>query len=98
MHSQPTTTKSTTPARKGATGIKAFIMAASLAVTLGGWGILAVGQAGDAVAAGQQAQQVTSATNTTSQSTLRTGSSASLSQSTALVSRPNAVARTRSSR
>lgn len=96
MYSQANTTKRTTPARKGGTGIKAFIMAASLAVTIGGWGILAVGQAADAVAAGQPA---TSATNSTSQSTFTTtGSSASLSQSTAFVSRPSAVARTRSSR
>ena len=99
MYSQANTTKRTTPARKGGTGIKAFIMAASLAVTIGGWGILAVGQAANAVAAGQPAQPATSATNTTSQSALRTtGSSASLSQSTAFVSRPSAVARTRSSR
>lgn len=99
MHSQANSTKRATPAPKGGTGIKAFIMAASLAVTIGGWGILAAGQVGDAVAAGQQAQQVTSAANTTSQTTLSsTGSSASLSQSTASVSRPSAVARTRSSR
>ena len=96
MYSQTDSKIRTARPNKGGAGIKALIMAASLAMTIGGWGILAVGQAGNALAAGQQALP---ATNSTSQNNTRSVSStSSLSQSTASISRPNAVARTRSSR
>lgn len=93
MYNQTDSTKRTARPNKRGAGIKALIMAASLAMTIGGWGILAVGQAGNALAAGQPA------TNSTSQNSTRSVSStSSVSQSTASISRPNAVARTRSSR
>lgn len=83
--------KNTKPAKKSATGIKAFIMAASLAITLGGWGILAVGQSQGFVASAQQSPAVSSPS-------LRANSTTTQSQLTAPNTRPNAIAHTRSSR
>ncbi len=89
---------------KSATGVKALIMAASVAMTLGGWGILAVGQINDAqasVPASPAATQVTSPSTTTStqaSSPTTTSSNSSTSISSLITSSSlNPVARTRSS-
>lgn len=91
MTKQTNSTKRTAPAQKSGTGIKALIMAASLAATIGGWGILAVGQIPSAIVAMQQAPVVTQPGGTTSnQTTLR--------QAAIPATQPRSIARTRSSR
>lgn len=76
---------------KDTTGMKALIMVTSLAVTLGGWGLLAASQVSNALAASSNSQPAVSSNTTTTQSSqLR---SVTVPQTS---SRP--VARTRSSR
>ncbi len=65
-------------ANKNSNGIKMLIMTGSLAATLGGWGILAVGQARDAFLAARQVPaavsqpvDATSPQTTTSSNSLR---------------------------
>ncbi len=80
--------------KKGAAGIKAMIMAASIGITLGGWGVLAAGQAVQAAAPLSQSSTVSANSLNNTQS----NSSTNLSQSVPFFSQPGAIARTRSSR
>lgn len=77
----------------GTNGIKALIMASSLAVTIGGWGLLAAGQLQNTVTTLTQSQisvqPVNSAVTTNAQN---------LRQVTVSNTQPRAVTRTRSSR
>ena len=94
MTSQTTPVKRTSPSSSGM-GIKMFIMAASLASTVGGWALLAAGQVQDAVAAAQQPQAIIQPASAATQNSLRsTNSQTALRQ----VTQPSALARTRSSR
>ncbi len=81
--------------RQTGTGWKAFIMVASLAATIGGWGILAVNQ-GQA-AAQTQTVQTASLPSTTTQQSSNNGRS-SLRQVTGPAVQPQIITRTRSSR
>jgi hypothetical protein len=93
MKNQTQAIKRKSSARKSTTGIKAFMMVASIVMTIGGWGILALGQAQDALAAAQPAiVQPASAVTQNGVNTLRP--STTLRQST----QSSAIARTRSSR
>ncbi len=99
MPNQTNSTRRTAPAKKSGTGLKALIMAASVGITLGGWGILAASQAQNALAATSQSQAFVQSANATTQ----TGSSANnsstfQSQSAAPLVQPRAITRTRSSR
>lgn len=85
------------------TGIKLLIMAASVVTTIGGWGILAVNQTQDAIAATQQTQATTQTVNSTlTQNNARTNTtvnnSSALRQVNPSTIAPRAQARTRSSR
>ncbi len=95
MANQTNPVKRKAGASKSATGIKALIMTASVAITLGGWGALAVGQAQNAFANTQSDQAVAPATNIVTQNN-NTSSNSSITSSSS--SRPFSVARTRSSR
>jgi hypothetical protein len=90
--------KRTALARKDGTGIKAIIMAASLAATIGGWGILAVGQVNDAAVAMQQSPVIAQSGGATVQNNLPATNQTTLRQATIPTNQPRAVARTRSSR
>jgi len=79
-------------ANKSARGIKALIMAASLAITLGGWGMLAAGQA-----ANNAANAPAPAVQPAPASVRRSTQNQQL-QSFVPAQQPLAVARTRSSR
>ncbi len=97
------TTRSDSAKRKSSTkkntnGIKALIMAASLGITLGGWGILATGQTQTAQASSQPAQVIVPTTNSTTQSSGGTNSSRISSRSNASSAAVSPLARTRSSR
>ncbi len=86
-------------AKKSTTGVKALIMAASLAITVGGWGILATQQTQGTLAGTQPAQITSPSTSSTTQ----LDGNANANSSTVTTSRRsssqfNAVARTRSSR
>ncbi len=78
---------------KGAAGWKIFIMAASLAATIGGWGILAVDQ-GSATAQAAVVQPAAPPQN----GVTSTRSSRALRQVTGQAVQPQTVTRTRSSR
>ena len=75
---------------KNTNGMKALIMVTSLAVTLGGWGLLAASQVSNALAASNTTQPAVSSNTTTQSSQLR---SVTVPQTSSLP-----VARTRSSR
>jgi len=94
MSSQTNSTRRTVPAKKSGTGLKALIMAASVGITLGGWGILAASQAQNALAATSQSQAFVPTTNSTAQ----TFSSANSSPTFQGQLQPRAITRTRSSR
>jgi hypothetical protein len=79
------------PAKKSATGIKALIMAASLAITIGGWGVLAVGQSQNMLTSAQQSPAISSTSRSPNPSTRQ-------SQFASPNTQPSAIARTRSSR
>ena len=87
--------KRTASARKSGTGIKAIIMAASLAATIGGWGILAAGQINDPTVAIQQSPLLAQTSGATIQNNLSTTNQTTLRQGTI---QPRSIARTRSSR
>jgi hypothetical protein len=96
MANQTNSTRRPASAQKSGTGLKALIMAASVAMTIGGWGILAASQAQNPLAAPQSQAFVQPASPTT-----QTGSRATNSiqfQPAAPFARPLAIARTRSSR
>jgi len=84
------TIKKTTKSN-GTNGIKALIMAGSLAVTLGGWGILAAGQLQNTVATVAQPQAIVQPVN-------NSNNTQNLRQVNVTNNQPRAVARTRSSR
>ena len=84
-------TKYAKPIKKSTAGIKALIMTASLAITIGGWGILAVGQSQNTLISAQQSPAVSSTLGSANPSTRQ-------SQIASPNSRPSAIARTRSSR
>jgi hypothetical protein len=88
MANQTNSTRRAAPAKKSATGIKVLIMAASVGMTLGGWGILAASQAQTALASAPQSQAFV---QSTSPSTIQ-------GQAVAPSTQPRAIARTRSSR
>jgi len=67
MANQTNSTRRTASAKKSGTGLKALIMAASVALTLGGWGILAATQAQDAVASVPPASVSAQPANSTDQ-------------------------------
>ncbi len=88
MPNQTNSTKRAAPAKKSGVGLKALIMAASVGITLGGWGVLAASQAQNALAAAPQSQAVVQPAN----------SATFQGQSSAPLARPLAITRTRSSR
>jgi hypothetical protein len=97
MTRQMNSTRRPTSAPRSAAGLKALIMAASVALTLGGWGILAANQTQDALASAPQSQAFVQPVNPTNAT--RTNNSSTLQgQTTAPLSQPRAIARTRSSR
>lgn len=98
MTRQSDSIKRTTSTRKGGAGIKTIIMAASLAATIGGWGILAVGQVNDSAVAMQQSPAVAQSGSTTIQNSLPATGQTTLRQTTIPTTQQRAVARTRSSR
>lgn len=100
MVNQTNSIKRTAPAqKKSGAGIKALIMAASLAATIGGWGILAIGQTNDALATTAQPQALVQSASPAGQTSARTtNQQTTLRQVPAPVTQPRAVARTRSSR
>jgi hypothetical protein len=79
------------PAKKNATGMKAFIMAASLGITMGGWGLLAIGQTQNVTTNALPSQSVTT-TN------IRSNSAAVQNQIVVPNTQRSAIARSRSSR
>jgi len=86
--------KRTSPSGIGV-GIKMLIMAASVASTVGGWALLAAGQAQDTLAATQQPPAIVQPAPSSTQNSLRSvNPQAALRQ----VTQPNMLARTRSSR
>ena len=89
--------KRTASAQKSGTGLKAIIMAASLAATIGGWGLLAVGQVQSAVVAMQQSPAFVQSAGTTTQNSA-TNQATTLRQVTIPATQPRSIARTRSSR
>ena len=97
MTNQTNSMKRTASAQKSGTGIKAIIMAASLAATIGGWGVLAIGQVNDTVAALQQSPALVQSSGTTIQNN-STNQATTLRQVTIPATQPRAIARTRSSR
>lgn len=80
-----------TPAQNDVRGMKLAIMAASLAITLGGWGVLAAQQGQNASAAPVVSQSSLSSSQTSTQ----TGTLRQVNPSTI---QPQVIARTRSSR
>lgn len=98
MTNQTNSIKRTSSAQKSGTGIKALIMAASLAATIGGWGILAIGQVNDTVVAMQQSPALVQPANPATQNSVRITNSTALRQVTAPLAQPFPIARTRSSR
>ena len=98
MTKQTDSVKRTAPARKSGTGIKAIIMAASLAATIGGWGILAVGQVNDTAVAMQQSPAIAQPGGTTIQNNLPATNQTTLRQATTPPIQQRSFARTRSSR
>ena len=99
MANQTNSTKRGAPAKKSGAGLKALIMAASVGITLGGWGVLAASQAQNALAATPQSQAfVQSANSTTRTRSSENNSSTFQSQSAASLVQPRAITRTRSSR
>ena len=99
MANQMNSTRRAAPAKKSTTGIKVLIMAASVGMTLGGWGILAASQAQTALASAPQSQAFVQSTSPSTQTQLR-GNNPSTIQDQAVVpsTQPRAIARTRSSR
>ena len=99
MPNQTNSTRRAAPAKKSGTGLKALIMAASVGITLGGWGILAASQAQNALAAAPQSQAFAQSANTTTQTRSSANNSTTFqSQSAAPLVQPRAITRTRSSR
>jgi hypothetical protein len=99
MANQTNSTRRTAPAKKSATGIKALIMAASVGMTLGGWGILAASQAQTALASAPQSQAFVQSASPSTQTRLGANNSSTiLGQAVAPSTQPRAIARTRSSR
>jgi hypothetical protein len=99
MANQTNSIKRAAPAKKSGTGLKALIMAASVGITLGGWGILAASQAQNALAATSQSQALVQSTNSTTQTRSSANNSSTLqSQPAAPLVQPRAITRTRSSR
>jgi hypothetical protein len=99
MPNQTNSTRRAAPAKKSGVGLKALIMAASVGITLGGWGVLAASQAQNALAAAPQSQAfVQSANSTTGTRSSANGASTFQSQSSAPLVQPRAITRTRSSR
>ncbi len=98
MTNTTNTVKRNSPAKKSGNGIKALIMAGSLAATIGGWGILALGQIQGAVVA-QQSQFIVQPVNsqTTNNSSIN-NSGTQLRQVSPSTTQPRSVGRTRSSR
>ena len=98
MTRQTDSMKRTASARKSGTGIKAIIMAASLAATIGGWGILAVGQVNDATVAMQQSLALPQSSGAAIQKNLQATNQTTLRQGTVPSTQQRPIARTRSSR
>jgi hypothetical protein len=99
MPNQMNSTRRTAPAKKSGTGLKALIMAASVGITLGGWGVLAAGQAQNALAAAPQSQAFVQSDNSTAQTRSSTNPLSTFqSQPAAPLVQPRAITRTRSSR
>lgn len=99
MANQTNSTRRPASAQKSATGLKALIMAASVALTLGGWGILAANQTQDALASAPQSQAFVQPVNPTNQTRSRTNNSSTFqSQTSTPLTQPRAITRTRSSR
>lgn len=97
MANQSHSTRRPASAQKSATGLKALIMAASVALTLGGWGVLAANQTQDALASAPQS--FTQPANPTNQTRSRANNSSTFqNQTVAPLTQPRAIARTRSSR
>lgn len=86
--------------KKNTTGVKAMIMAASVGITLGGWGILAAGQVQNVQAAAPSSQAfIPSSSNQNSvQTNIQNSQSNSTIFSAPSTSRPTVIGRTRSSR
>ncbi len=96
---QPAPKRSAPPAHKEASGIKLLIMIASLAATLGGWGILALGQTQST--AGAQSPVVISQPANAPQPAVGVSqprSSGTLRQVSAPPAQSRVITRTRSSR
>jgi hypothetical protein len=98
MTRQTDSLKRTASARKSGAGIKAIIMAASLAATIGGWGVLAVGQVSDAAAAFQPSPLIAQSGGATLQNNLPAANQTTLRQAAIPMIQPRSIARTRSSR
>ena len=98
MSKQIVSMKRTTSARKSGTGIKAAIMAVSLAATIGGWGVLALGQVNDTAVALQQSPVAVQSSSATIQNNLPATNQPTLRQGTNQAIQPRSFARTRSSR
>jgi hypothetical protein len=98
MNRQSDSIKRTASAQKSGTGIKAIIMAASLAATIGGWGILAIGQVSDTAVAMQQSPVIAQNGGTTIQNNLPATNQTTLRQATVPTTQQRSIARTRSSR
>ena len=99
MANQTNSTRRPASAQKSGTGLKALIMAASVGITLGGWGILAAGQTQDANAAAPQSQAYVQTGSPTTQTGSRGSNSSTFQgQSAAPLVQPRAITRTRSSR
>jgi hypothetical protein len=96
MTNQINSVKRTTSVQKNGTGIKAIIMAASLVATIGGWGVLAVGQVNDTIVAMQQAPALVQSAGTTIQNNAT--NQTTLRPVTIPATQPRSIARTRSSR
>ncbi len=84
--------------KKGTNGIKALIMAASLGITLGGWGILASEQVPNTQASAQALPGSASTTGAATQLSQGANSTTSIRRSSGLAASTSPLARTRSSR
>ena len=98
MSRQADSMKHTPSTRKTGAGIKAIIMAASVAATLGGWAMLAMSQVSDAAAAAQPSPLVAQSGSTTIQNNSVFNNQSTLRQSTIPTTPQRSFARTRSSR
>ncbi len=98
MSKQADSMKQAQSTRKSGAGIKAIIMAASVAATMGGWAMLAMSQVSDAAAATQPSPLVAQSGSTTIQNNPAVNNQSTLRQSTVPSTPLRSFARTRSSR